>query len=333
MSGIAVLISALTRQGPCLGALAFQQLYYLKGFPCLLISRYTTFHSGKLIGNVVLSRTYLKMWSILNFKHRIDNVVSFDLKSDLINILSRGRSIIYLRANNKENYSDTFGSLIGFFLYQIHKIILLRADMILVLSETMRYDYLNDKRIYKKIHVLPNFIDQKNYSNIVKKPNSYLVVASLIARKRVIETVDSFLSEFQCVKDISLTIIGDGILKSKLKKMLNERIYDFKITFVNESVDPSDYFASHEYFILMSKSEGLSRASLEAANSGCKLILSNIDIHKEYYNDIALLINDFEELRVALRKCYLGENFFYPAFPFICSESYVWSKIKSYNLL
>ena len=328
MIGVAVLVSALTRQGPSLGALAFQQLYHSKQVECLLISRYTTLQKNRLIGDVKLTSTYLKMWLTLNFGNSLSRVVSFDLKADLVNILSKGRSIIYIRANNKENYTDTFGRIAGLLLFEFHKLILYRAYIVFALSETMKEEYRGNIAIYDKIQVLPNFIDQQSDLNLTKTKNSFLIVASLIPRKRVIETVECFIAEFCNKSEVTLTVIGDGVLKSSLENIIDQGVYMFKLEYISESIDPSAYFASHAYFILMSKSEGISRSSLEAANSGCKLLLSSIDVHKEYFSETALLLDDFEDLRIALRDCYDGKVTVNPAFPLVCSQSFIWSKLE-----
>ena len=328
MKSMAVLVSSLTRQGPCLGALAFHQLYHSNQVECVLISRYTTLQNKILMGDVKLTSTYLKMWLTLNFRNSLSHVVSFDLKADLVNIFSRGTSIVYIRANNKENYTDTFGKFLGYVLFKFHKLILYRAQMIFALSDTMKEEYLGDLRIYNKIQVLPNFIDQKKDFDLTKTENSFLIVASLIPRKRVIETVECFIAEFHNESKVTLTVIGDGVLRSSLEKIIDQGAYLFKLKYINESIDPSAYFASHAHFILMSKSEGLSRASLEAANNGCKLLLSNIDIHKEYYSEIGLLLDDFKGLRIALRDCFNDKDNINSAFPLACSQSFIWSKLQ-----
>jgi len=325
------LVSSLTRQGPSLGALAFQQLHHSKHSDCILISRHTSFELNDLNDQIKLTSTYFKMWVTLNFHLKLSSKVSFDLKTDLVNILSKGKSIIYLRANNKANYTNTFGTFFGILLYEIHKLILYRADVVFALSNTMKEEYRTIPKIYKKIKIVPNFIDQRVRFDLKKKINSFLIVASLTPRKRVIETVESFIAEFEYNSDVSLTVIGDGILRPLLEKMIKKCNCEFKITYIRDSIDPGPYFATHEYFILMSQSEGLSRASLEASNSGCKLLLSNIDVHREYFGDISILINDFDDLRKVLRDCYCGKNStLSPAFPLFCAQSYIWSTLKKF---
>jgi glycosyltransferase involved in cell wall biosynthesis len=332
MEEIAVLVSALTRQGPSLGALAFQKLHTKNNVNCTLITRWISLHEDNLKEKNVVSSTYLKMWFILSTFSKAKTKISFDLKVDVVNILSKGRSIIYLRANNRENYTDTFGKYRGVLLYEFHKLLLHRADVIYALSKTMKEEYRDTSRIYQKIKVIPNFIDERLDHELIKRKNTFLIVASIIPRKRVFETVEAFISEFHGTTDVSLTVIGDGVLRVKLEEYVSKCDFKFNIEFITESIDPSHYFAFHEYFILMSLSEGLSRASLEAANSGCKLLLSNIDVHKEYFGETALLLDNFKDLKKALRDCYdIEENYLCPSFPLDCAQSLVWTRLTKTN--
>ena len=328
MEEIAVLVSALNRQGPSLGALAFQNLHTKNNINCTLITRWTSLHKDNSKEKIRVSSTYLKMWFILNTFSKAKTKISFDLKVDVVNILSKGRSIIYLRANNRENYTDTFGKYLGVLLYEFHKILLYCADVIYALSRTMKEEYRDVLPIYQKIEVIPNFIDQRLNYELIKRKNTFLIVASIIPRKRVIETVEAFISEFHSTTDVSLTVIGDGSLRIKLEEYIAKSDFNVKIEFISESIDPSPYFASHEYFILMSLSEGLSRASLEAANSGCKLLLSNIDVHKEYFSETGLLLDNFQDLKKAFRDCYdMKDEYLCPSFPLDCAQSFIWMKL------
>jgi glycosyltransferase involved in cell wall biosynthesis len=118
-------------------------------------------------------------------------------------------------------------------------------------------------------------------------------------------------------------------LRLNLVEYLSLHDINSNVEFISDSIDPGPYFASSEYFILMSLSEGLSRASLEAANSGCKLILSNIDVHKEFFSEVGLLIDNFEDLKQVLRSCYdVRHANIYPSYPLDCAQSFIWKKLK-----
>ena len=70
----------------------------------------------------------------------------------------------------------------------------------------------------------------------------------------------------------------------------------------------------------MSDSEGLSRASLEASYFNCKLILSNIDVHNEFFSDYALIVNSFSELSDKLTLISNEQILLNPGFPFSCKS-------------
>jgi hypothetical protein len=85
-------------------------------------------------------------------------------------------------------------------------------------------------------------------------------------------------------------------------------------------VDPLVFFEESEYFILMSDSEGLSRASLEASYYNCKLILSNIDVHNEFFSDYALIVKSFSELSNKLTLIGNEQILLNPGFPSSCKS-------------
>lgn len=329
MTKVGVLISNLDRSGPCLGAVAFSQLCNVNKFDVELLTR-KNYLLGKDLNNVKVSSldTYFRIWKKLNFESNFSEIISFDLKMDLLNVLSKGKTVIYIRADNKENYRDTFGFILGRILYYFHLILLMLAEEVWVLSNVIE-SKLDLYLIRNKIHVIPNFISYPPSCEIKKIQNSFLVVSSIIKRKRVLSIVKSFLNIYRYNSSASLTIIGQGYLENNLNLLLDSEEFTCSINFINESIQPKEYFLESEYFILMSSSEGLSRAALEASNYGCKLILSDIPVHREYFLDYAVLALNFDILTDIFKKLNDGSLILRPAFPLKCAQSYVLSKIRN----
>ena len=329
------MVSALERSGPSLGALAMLKLLEKNNdkYNVKLISRFKK-DKNFLIDekNIIYSKNYLKTLSLLlkNIKNEDVFCISYDLKMDFINVLSGRTSMIYIRANNLDNYSTTFGKPLGKVLYNFHNILLKLCSGIFVLTHTQKKIFENSGfGFIKKTHVLPNFIDEITKRTFRKKKNSFLIIGSFIERKRIYESLKSFLSAFRDDENYSLTIIGEGPLKSKIKKLIKD---DFKcsIKIISESVNPLKFLQESEYFILMSDSEGLSRASLEASYFNCKLILSDIDVHNEFFSDYGLIVKSFNELVGKFRLIREGKILLKPGFPTRCKSI---SIEKKFNLI
>ena len=282
--------------------------------------------------NIIYSKNYLKTFSLLLKNKNNEDVfcISYDLKMDFINVTTGKTSIIYIRANNLDNYSTTFGKTFGKLLYNFHNFLLKLCSGIFVLTNTQKKIFENSGFDFiKKIHVLPNFIDEPPLRPFKKKKNSFLIIGSFIERKRIYESLKAFLTSFHNNKNYSLTIIGNGNQNAKIKSLISQN-HKCSVRIINELVNPLVFLEESEYFILMSDSEGLSRASLEASYFNCKLILSNIDVHNEFFSDYALIVKSFSELSEKLTLISNEQILLNPGFPFSCKSVNIEQKFYSF---
>ena len=322
---IFLLVSSVERSGPSLGALAMLKLLEKNKnkYDVKLISRFKKDANFLLDEkNIVYTNNYFKTFIILLKNKNNKNFVclSYDIKMDFINVLSVKKSLIYIRANNLDNYSTTFGDIFGNILYNFHNILLKFCSGIFVLTNTQKKIFQNsDFNFVKKTHVLPNFIDEVPLRPFKKKKNSFLIIGSFIERKRIYESLKAFLTSFRNDENYSLTIIGNGNQNAKINSLISQN-HKCSVRIINELVNPLVFFEESEFFILMSDSEGLSRASLEASYFNCKLILSNIDVHNEFFSDYALIVNSFSELSDKLTLISNEQILLNPGFPFSCKS-------------
>ena len=326
------MVSAVERSGPSLGALAMLKLLERdKNYEVRLLSRFKRDDNLDVDNsNIIFTGNYLNTFKLLTESISKNIIcISFDIKMDLLNVICFKKSLIYVRANNLDNYTTSFGVIFGKILYNIHLFILNISSGILVLTNTQKDIFRNSGHNFVgKVHVLPNFIDEVPLRHIKKKKNSFLIVGSFIERKRIYETVGSFLAVFSDRKDVSLIIIGNGVQKDKIKSLLTVP-HECSVRLIEERVNPKPFFEESEYFILMSSSEGLSRASLEASYFGCKLILSDIAVHNEFFADYAIIVESFNELSLELLRLVEGEILLKPGFPESCRSVSIERKLNS----
>lgn len=103
----------------------------------------------------------------------------------------------------------------------------------------------------------------------------FISMGSMIQRKRIDETVDSFLASE--IENKRLLVLGDGVLFEKFK----EKYQDSKVEFLGKIEDVVPYLSASDVFISSSESEGMPNAVLEAIACGKPVLLSDIPQHKE----------------------------------------------------
>jgi len=149
----------------------------------------------------------------------------------------------------------------------------------------------------------------ENYKQI--KPFKYeLVVTGTISKRKGQDIIIEALSilEDDILKDIHLTIIGDGNDKEKLEILTSKRGLEEHITFLGK-IDNSEVYKSlisKDIFILMSENEGLPISIIEAMRSSLAIITTKNsgmpEIVKNGYNGLLLernsdaLLNIFKNI-------------------------------------
>lgn len=158
----------------------------------------------------------------------------------------------------------------------------------------------------KKIKVLPNGIDLKNFpivknkSKLKKKldlDGKFVVgtVGSLMPKKDH-ETLIRAFSGLK-VKDKVLVIIGEGPLRSRLKKLS----VDLKVPvqFLGNRDDAKEIMQVFDVFVLSSLHEGMSNALLEAMYAKVPVVVSGISENKELVGSedgLIFRVGDWEDL-------------------------------------
>jgi len=150
-----------------------------------------------------------------------------------------------------------------------------------------------------------------------------LFLGSLSVRKNIFFMIDSFLKLSEKRNDVELIIVGDGPLKKSIEAKVN--LSSKKITLLGFKNNPYEELNKSNVIVLLSKSEGMSRAVLEAMFFGNIAILSDVDGNREliedgkngflYNSDKSDILSLFEKSYVfcktqnLLKKNYIPPNF------------------------
>jgi len=148
---------------------------------------------------------------------------------------------------------------------EFNKHVIVQNDRIKVIHEPVEFKSLiDDKEKINNIHI-------KNFYNINYKYN-ILSVGRLVEQKGY----DFLIKVAKELKEkklsFSLTIIGDGPLRSELNNLIDKYFLQKNVKLVGFKADPFPYIKSADLFIVSSKWEGLNIALIEAMSMGIKVI-------------------------------------------------------------
>ncbi len=181
-------------------------------------------------------------------------------------------------------------------------LILTRGAHFIALTE-IDASYLSNMGIPKeRVHVIPNFVDVEELKFLSEgvefNPRYDLIyVGGLVEAKGI----DQLIIDVSKI-GISLAIVGDGPLRSKLEGLasrLGANVH-FLGRLPREKVIPM--YSSSRAVILPSRSEGFPTVVLEALALGKPTILSDISVHRHLFGEVAVFYRpgDPSSLREAL---------------------------------
>ncbi|EHH0795666.1 glycosyltransferase [Vibrio vulnificus] len=194
--------------------------------------------------------------------------------------VSHGWSCIY----NGGKYAPLF--------MMIERVLSYLTDVVLCVSEQDKYNAVEILKIPKrKVICIRNrvFSSFKKDSDIIGRPLKVLFVGRLDRPKRPDLLIEALAGDSR----FTLDIVGDGPLRNGLSSASNVHYHG--------SVSSFDKFYQYDVFALISDSEGLPMAALEAASTGLPLLLSNVGGCPELIGKNGILVNnDVESIRYAL---------------------------------
>ena len=201
--------------------------------------------------------------------------------------------------------------VIDYFMYKKYKKIICISEAV---KESLN-DWLNSTK--EKSIVINNGINLEKYKNAKKlkksdfkisEENTMLVnIARFSNQKNHLKLIEAMQ---YTKKDIHLFLIGDGELKDKIKKKINELNLNNRVHFLGLRDDVERILKTADIFILPSLWEGFGLAAVEARASGLPLIiadvpgLNNLFEEREYI----LKINPMFSKDISEKINYLANN-------------------------
>lgn len=196
-----------------------------------------------------------------------------------------GTKLVLRQANQ---FSDNFAVLLQKSLFkhrlarQISLFCFRRAQTIVCQSQDMKMDLLSMPRLKCSIEVIGNPVDTDEVQAITSKSRVSLPgKPSLISVGRLANQkgFDILLEAIALLKpkypNLHLTILGEGPDGEKLNAMAKQLEVSDLVTFGGFNPEPLPLIKAADLFVLASRYEGFSNASLEAAACGTPVVLTN----------------------------------------------------------
>ena len=241
-------------------------------------------NNGRLRG---LFKNKTEIETIL-FNNKIDIVHSHGLRADSIikSIKSDTSQVTTLHNFPFEDYPLKFGVLKGFLMAQYHFYFIKKIKYSIACSNSLSLKFKEMRKL--EVDFIRNGVDLEIFKNEEKckeklreilglpvEKKIFIFVGSLIPRKNPISVIKEF-NKFNSDSNYSLVILGDGFLREECKSYFNDNIlYRGNVSNVIE------YLYASDFFISLSKSEGLPNTVMEALAAGLPVVLSNIPAHNE----------------------------------------------------
>jgi L-malate glycosyltransferase len=159
-----------------------------------------------------------------------------------------------------------------------------QSDAVTAVSESLKKDTFQHFKIYKPIHVVPNFINLDEYTSEVnisakKKyaPGGEKIMIH-VSNFRAVKRVDDVIRIFYEVRKqmpVKLLLVGDGPERYKCESLCRELGTCSDITFLGKVKAVDQVLSIADLFVLPSETESFGLAALEAMASGVPVVSSN----------------------------------------------------------
>ena len=160
----------------------------------------------------------------------------------------------------------------------VHNRIKYNTDRIILVSKNM-FNYVADEFNYDNIVYIRNGYDDEIYNydanNNEKSPCKSIIT---IGRLHPVKGYDILLEALIELKDFTLTIIGEGKMRSEYQSYIQSHSLQDRVTLLGELQPQSirDYLIKADIFCLPSRSEGLPATPLEAMACGLPVVCTTV---------------------------------------------------------
>ena len=225
--------------------------------------------------------TYQRILSDAGGRDKVGSI-SMCLSADFINRFCANAAVICARSrgNLPQNYLHDYG-IPGAPLAVGHLLALRSFDHVVAMTQSMAKQIRSLAGIRSK--VIRNFVDEQAldfYRRTTPREDGrfrFVFVGSLSSRKQPALLVNAIEDLLRGGQNVQLDIIGDGPLRQEIESSISSRGLQQHIWLHGHLVSPYRLISAADVFVLPSRSEGVSRAALEALYLGVPCVVRNVD--------------------------------------------------------
>ncbi len=235
-----------------------------------------------------LRNTWKNFWAMLGIARRQKPevilaffLVPHGLVAWLVARLTGRRAVVSLIGADFNRHVK--GRITGFLM----RAVLRNCDAVAVFGPTVRQDLIGFGVRAERVFVLPNTADTDLYSpDPSVNPNVDLIfVGNFIPRKRI----DLLLQALKTVREsrpqARLLLVGDGVERAKLERLAQELDITDSVEFHGHSQRVVEQLRRARVFVLLSTSEGLPMAMVEAMCTGLPVVVTDVGANASVVRD------------------------------------------------
>ncbi|MCF7900764.1 glycosyltransferase family 4 protein [Candidatus Woesearchaeota archaeon] len=228
----------------------------------------------------------------------------FGWPSGIIGYLNRRKLhyIIALRGSDVPGHNKKFKYLDPLLFKPISKIVWTKAKIIIANSEGLKKLAL--KTLKRRINIVYNGVDTIKFRPAKNKKNKKTTNLVSTGRLNKIKGYNFLINAMKGIKNIDLTIIGNGPEKKRLE--LQACKLNVKVKFLGERTNDeiANLLPKHDIFILTSQNEGMSNSTLEAMACGLPIITTKVGGSKELIKQNGYLVEtkNVKSIHYAIKK-------------------------------
>ena len=349
IKNIAIIVSKLNGGGAerIAGLLSYELSKKYNVYVFLLDVKNIIYKYGGQIVDLSEINPLLSEYSIRENKKRynIDVSISFLEPLNFANLRTGGKVIISERSVQSmisPSLAAEQDKILKYYSY---------ADKIVSCAHGVKYDLVNNYYISDQlIETIYNFIDKETIKEKAKKcidkkiktflnDNPYFInIGRLHEQKnqqRLIAGFKVFLEKYK--RDIKLLILGDGQLKEKLEKQIENEGLENDVMIASFKTNPYPYLSASKGLIVSSIYEGLPNVILEAMTLGIPIISNDcLSGPRELLGDMSDYSIKFDKITILERGILIPNvevsGYLADAMEMLVSDEDLWMKLSQKSL-
>lgn len=204
--------------------------------------------------------------------------------------LGCGRRVLSLRGSDVPGFNTRL-RVLDFFVKPFYSLFWKRS-VVVANSSGLKELALRTSRT--DISIIPNGVEKLPVMKVRKRKLRLLFVGRLVERKGIRDVITAVKG-----LDVSLSIVGDGVLREELEALACENVTFFGALEHSEVVK---MYSKHDVYIQTPYHEGMSNTMLEALSAGMPMILSRCEGVEEIFCENGVLVEagDVQGIREAI---------------------------------